>query len=268
MVNGQGTDYAVALVPGTSRFLSGRLSGDGVGGAPCNDPAMQFTPTCRTRTGPASSALPGRAGPLLRPAELRDLRPHLGSPGPTGRGPRLRRAVSPDVANDSGSLSSPFAVTSQYADNASLTSGSPFLVTGRALNNSKYGGGCIDYGVRAVRLRNAARAPAQGDDYPGTDAMGSCYVSGPSAPPCLTDSDIQGEVTAIGECDTARPSCTAWLQSGCRRFDSAQCRGLPRLRPRTLLGECIVARGFLLIPWAGGRHRLRGPALDDIHGLR
>ena len=77
-----------------------------------------------------------------------------------------------DVAKTADRSSSPFAVTSQYADNASLTP-VPFLVTGRALNNSKYGGGCIDYGGRGGSLTGYRRGhQRQGHDYPGTDAMG------------------------------------------------------------------------------------------------
>jgi hypothetical protein len=100
------------------------------------------------------------------------------------------------VANASGSLNSPFAVTTQYADNDILTPGSPFLVTGRAMNSSKYGGGCIDNGTGGGSDCNIGVGTNQGHDYPGADAMGSCYA-GSGHPACLTDGDIQGEVSAI-----------------------------------------------------------------------
>jgi hypothetical protein len=193
VVNDNGTDYAVALVPGTSSLPAAGVAVSPPGG-PCNDPAMQFT--LDLSYAPGTSPLCWQGGPVLPSNETFALTWDPYRAYWEGTRGYVEQFLQ-DVANDSGSLSSPFAVTSQYADNASLTPGSPFLVTGRALNNSKYGGGCIDYGVRGGSDCAIGAGTSQGHDYPGTDAMGSCYVSGPSTPPCLTDSDIQGEVTAI-----------------------------------------------------------------------
>jgi hypothetical protein len=92
-----------------------------------------------------------------------------------------------DVANGSGTLSSPYALTTQYNDS-----------TGRAANDSKYGGGCVDYGVPAPCLIGSSSATLPGLKYPanGCPASGSSYEGGPSASNgvCLTDAQLQPEL--------------------------------------------------------------------------
>ena len=193
VINHAGTDYAVQLVPGTSYgSLPGGVSVDTSSGT-CNDPALQFTQDLSY--GQGSTPLCWRGGSVLHANETFALTWDPYRAYWSGTRGYLEQFLQ-DVANSSGSMNSPFAVTTQYADTSILTPGSPFLVTGRAMNNSKYGGGCIDYGTAGGSVCNIGAGTSQGHDYPGTDAMGSCYV-GSGHPPCLTDGDIQGEVSAI-----------------------------------------------------------------------
>jgi hypothetical protein len=92
-----------------------------------------------------------------------------------------------DVADASGSLGSPYAVVSQYADSANSA-------TGRASSSSLYGGGAIDFGAAGGFTANYVNAlgSGTGHDFPG--GGGSCSTGSGA---CLTDADIQGEVTAI-----------------------------------------------------------------------
>jgi hypothetical protein len=186
--------YGVQLVPGTSYgSLPAGVSVDTASGS-CNDPALQFTQDLSY--GQGSTPLCWRGGTVLHSNETFALTWDPYRAYWEGTRGYVEQFLQ-DVANGSGSLTSPFAVTTQYTDDAILTPGSPFLVTGRALNTSKYGGGCIDYGTGGGSDCSIGVGTSQGHDYPGAAAMGSCYVSGPSAPPCLTDSDIQGEVSQI-----------------------------------------------------------------------
>jgi hypothetical protein len=97
-----------------------------------------------------------------------------------------------DVADGTNTLGSPYAVTTQYRDGVNDpngpadASGAP-NTTGRAENNSKYGGACIDYG-------NPGGYTCQFGDTTGT-GVGNNYPGGCSATPCtLTDADVQSEV--------------------------------------------------------------------------
>jgi hypothetical protein len=77
-----------------------------------------------------------------------------------------------DVADGSGTLSSPYALTTQYSD-----------AGGRAGNNSLYGGGCTDFGVAGGSCAGA------GHDYPPSGcAAGSI---------CLTDAQLKSEVATM-----------------------------------------------------------------------
>jgi hypothetical protein len=103
-----------------------------------------------------------------------------------------------DVAAGSGTLTSPYAVTTQYND-----------AGGRAANKSLYGGGCIDYGDvggSACKFGDVNGTGA-GHSYPGN----GCPVTGSNqfheelsgvfdtAPNdiCLTDAQLQGELKAM-----------------------------------------------------------------------
>ncbi len=96
-----------------------------------------------------------------------------------------------DVANGSGSVSSPYAVSTQYTDGS-----------GRAENNSKYGGGCIDYGSSndATCAFNTATETAPGNPYPanGCTPTGSSFTADPSSnDTCLTDAQLQQEIKSL-----------------------------------------------------------------------
>jgi hypothetical protein len=79
-----------------------------------------------------------------------------------------------DVADGSGTFASPYAVTPQYND-----------PTGRAGNASRYGGGCIDYGVLggATCTFPNSIGNGPGNNYPPN----GCAVTAV----CLTDSEVQ-----------------------------------------------------------------------------
>jgi hypothetical protein len=93
-----------------------------------------------------------------------------------------------DVADGTGTLTSPYAVTTQYADQS-----------GRAANRSKYGGGCIDYGYpgeSACQFGNTI-GTGPGNNYPtsGCSITGTSYTSTNDV--CLTDSQLQAELATM-----------------------------------------------------------------------
>jgi PKD repeat protein len=96
-----------------------------------------------------------------------------------------------DVADSSGSLGSPFAVTAQYSD-----------AGGRASNASVFGGGCIDYGVTGGSACEFGNPTGAGHDYPasGCPVTGDSFVT-PSVVTmnnlCLTDAQLKGEVSTM-----------------------------------------------------------------------
>jgi hypothetical protein len=100
-----------------------------------------------------------------------------------------------DVADGSGTFTSPYAVTAQYTD-----------PTGRAANASRYGGACTDFGVaggsKCTFGVNEVAAP--GHDYlaNGCPATGINQFFGPefeeeSNDRCLTDAQIKGELATM-----------------------------------------------------------------------
>jgi len=189
VVSDQGASYGVVMPAGTS--LPSGVTPDS-STAPCVDPAMQFTPDLTYLQ--ATTPLCWRGGSVIHANETFALTwdPYRSYwSGTRGYVEQFLR----DVADGSGTFSSPYALTSQYTDSTTLAPNSSFLVSSRAVNNSKYGGGCIDYGSVGGSDCQIGAGTTQGHDYPGTNGMGSCYVSGSTA--CLTDSDIQGEVNAI-----------------------------------------------------------------------
>ncbi|HWF49683.1 MAG TPA: PKD domain-containing protein [Solirubrobacteraceae bacterium] len=85
-----------------------------------------------------------------------------------------------DVADGSGTFTSPYAITSQYQDQS-----------GRAANSSTYGGACIDYG-------NPGGYTCQFGNTTGTGA-GNNYPANGCTPAaldqlCLTDAQVQAEL--------------------------------------------------------------------------
>lgn len=119
-----------------------------------------------------------------------------------------------DVADGSNTLTSPFALTSQYSDGQTVKS--PYSDhQGRAQNESVYGGGCIDYGnpgdssnQNTTCLFGGSVQTGPGFSYPisGCTATGESYTYyGSVNPPysanttCLTDAQLRTEVTSIVE---------------------------------------------------------------------
>ncbi len=114
-----------------------------------------------------------------------------------------------DVADGSGTLTSPYAVTGQYADGIADTK-DPSNSTGRAENASIYGGGCIDYGNPGGFTCNFAdtNGSGMGQNYPATNTcpvsgtnqyveqLDGSFVPGPNDI-CITDADVRGEVAAM-----------------------------------------------------------------------
>jgi hypothetical protein len=105
-----------------------------------------------------------------------------------------------NVADGSGALTSPLALTPQYSD-----------TSGRAGNQSKYGGGCIDYGnpnhvsnQNTTCLFGNSVQTGPGDNYPANgcqpngqsyiDSVGNGFVTNDV---CLTDAQIRSEVKTI-----------------------------------------------------------------------
>lgn len=110
-----------------------------------------------------------------------------------------------DVASDSGKLTNPYALSSQYQDGA-----------GRAAYASTYGGGCIDYGGQGgydCRFVNSSGsgpgrdygpsgcAPTGGNRF--TLQEDGSFAARPNDT-CITDAQIRGEVSAMAGLITAR----------------------------------------------------------------
>jgi hypothetical protein len=96
-----------------------------------------------------------------------------------------------DVADGSGTRTSPYAVTQQYVG-----------TNGRALNSSRYGGGCIDYGSVGGSACEFGNPAGAGHDYPanGCKATGDSFTSLQSVgmnAVCLTDSQLQHELSTM-----------------------------------------------------------------------
>jgi hypothetical protein len=111
-----------------------------------------------------------------------------------------------DVATGSGTLSSPYAVTSQYADGTQDPIDSTNTI-GRAENSSLYGGACIDYG-------NPGGYTCQFGDTTGTGVGQNYPANGCTPSPgdqvCLTDAQVQAELTM----HLQRTQLTSYLETG------------------------------------------------------
>jgi PKD domain len=126
VINDQGTTAGVALVPGSSLPVGvTAVASPG----PCNDPALSLD---LSFGGELHMLPPGglcyQGGPVMHAnetiTEVWDPRPHLDYASP------YVEQFLRDVADASGSLNSPYALTTQYTDGR-----------GRAQNTSLYGGG-------------------------------------------------------------------------------------------------------------------------------
>jgi hypothetical protein len=97
-----------------------------------------------------------------------------------------------DVADGSNSLTSPYALTTQYTD-----------ANGRAQNSSKFGGGCIDYGSVGGSQCEFGNPTGPGHDFPtvnGCTPVGASFINPTTTTPntvCVTDAQVQSEVSAM-----------------------------------------------------------------------
>jgi hypothetical protein len=193
VVTDSGTEAGVALVPATR----GEALPSGVSAVtssnPCTDPWLSLD-----LGGPnmASGGLCYRGGDVINKNETFALT--WDAPFPDGSQrhywSETRGYVEQylrDVADGSGSLGSPYAVTTQYNDSS-----------GRAQNASVFGGGCIDYGVTGSSTCEYGSPTGVGHNYPasGCTPGGDSFVSPDvvsSNAVCLTDAQLQSEVSTM-----------------------------------------------------------------------
>src|ERR1700733_9192198 len=157
VINDSGTDYGVALVPGTN--LPGNVPAVTSSGT-CTDPSL--SPDLQWLTTGLVSPLCYHGGSVLPENET-----YVLTWDPDRRyWATTRQFVEQflsDVATSSGGLGSPFAITPQYTmDNGNVS----------AQNKSVFAGGCIDYGTSAGSPSGytcqfgANRPSGTGNDYP------------------------------------------------------------------------------------------------------
>jgi len=188
VVNDAGTTAGVALVPGTS--LPSGVTATGSSG-PCSDPWLSGD-----FGGPimAAGGLCYHGGSVMHRNETFAL-----SWDPqrvywaTTRG--YVETFLHDVAAGSGTLTSPFAVSPQYQD-----------AGGRVANDSRFGGGCVDFGGTggATCKFGSSNGSGAGNDYPtsGCPTTGTSWIfTGPTGFganfACLTDAQIQTELNDV-----------------------------------------------------------------------
>ena len=192
--------YGVALLPGTRTppySSAGVLNADKiptvVSSGPCTDPAL----TADLVLG--SGALCSHGGQVLHRNETFALTWDPLRRYWSGTRNYVEQFLR-DVADGSGTLTSPFAVTTQYTGS-----------NGRAQNQSKYGGGCIDYGnpshtsnQNTTCLFDNSVQTGPGYQYPasGCHPSGASYTDAGTTgfspnDTCLTDAQIRGELTTI-----------------------------------------------------------------------
>jgi PKD repeat protein len=188
--SGSGTKYGVRLVPGSSLGSTNYTQWNASGGAQCYDPGL--SPDLGNTLLPAGALCLQDSNKADGSTVLQHYETFAMTWDPgraywqTTRG-YLEQFLR-DVADGSNSLSSPFAVTTQYTD----------ALGDRALNASVYGGGCIDYGPPAGYTCNSSNTNSGGADndvYPSGDPVKNCPVL--SQDVCLTDAAIKQEVATM-----------------------------------------------------------------------
>jgi hypothetical protein len=182
VVEDESSRFGVALVPGTRGDLATAGTPAVASSAPCTDPALSSDLIL------PEIGLCWHGGGVMHANETFAL---TWDP--------LRRYFSTskeyiqqflrDVADGSETLTSPYAVTTQYTDPA-----------GRAANASRFGGACTDFGVVGGSSCDFS-GPGAGHDYPAS----GCPVSGKTNTiftegannVCLTDTQIKGELATM-----------------------------------------------------------------------
>ena len=190
---GAAGQFGVALVPGTRASLAGAGIATVTSSAACTDPFLSSD-----LRGPAIpvGGLCWRGGPVLHQNETFALTwDPLRRYWATTR--NYVETYLKNVANGSGTLTSPYAVATQYQDHG-----------GRAGNVSKYGGGCIDYGSVAGFTCQfpSGDTAGPGVDYPQTNGctvtgFNDAFVPGGGAETandvCLTDAQLKAYLQSI-----------------------------------------------------------------------
>lgn len=176
--------YGVALVPGTRSTLVGAGVPTVATGGSCNDPALASGQTL-----PSGAICFHSGGSVMHANETFALTWEPDANWGTTVG--YVEQFLKDVADGSGTLSSPYAVATQYTDG-----------NGRAGNTSKYGGGCVDQGVGGALNGSscdfASSTPGPGHNYPsnGCTPSGSSSGVGPNVT-CLTDAQLESELQTM-----------------------------------------------------------------------
>jgi hypothetical protein len=184
--------YGVALVPGTRLNLGVAGIPTVTPSGPCTDPALSSDLLL------PSTGLCSQGGPVIHSSETFALTwDPSRSYWQTTRS-YVEQYLS-DVASASGTMSSPYAVMTQYTD-----------ATGRAQNSSVYGGGCIDYGNPGgytCQFGDTTGA-GTGNNYPPTNGcppsgsnqfneqLSGAFVPDANAV-CLTDAQLQSELATM-----------------------------------------------------------------------
>ena len=181
----RGGYFGVALVPTTGAILASDNIPAVASSAPCVDPALSSDLVL------PSYGLCAHGGPVMHNNETFAL---AWDP--------LRRYFSStknyvetflrDVADGSGTFTSPYAVTSQYTDSS-----------GRAANASLYGGACTDFGSAGKATCDYAGV-STGYDYPvsgcpvtGTNFRWGPFLTNHANEICLTDAQLKSEIATM-----------------------------------------------------------------------
>ena len=172
--------YGVALLPGSNAALASNSVPVVTLGGSCNDPALAAGLTLQ------SSGICYHGGSVMHSNETFVLDWEPGSNWGTTTG-YVEQFLS-DVASGSGSLTSPYALTTQYTDSA-----------GRAANRSIFGGGCIDGGASndsscAFGGSGPVHQYPSNGCAPSGDSVGFTTTSNTV---CLTDAQIQNELSTM-----------------------------------------------------------------------
>ena len=190
VVNDQGITAGVALVPGTRANLAKASI----------TPVTASASRCDPWLSPDLSLLPSiglcsRGGSVMNANETFALTWDPTRSYWAGTRDYVEQFLK-DVADGSGTSTSPYAVTSQYRSAGGTMAYDPdaaaFDQSGAAQNASKYGGACIDYGNPGGYTCQFGdlTSTGLGQNYP---ASSHCPVTGANSV-CLTDADIQGEL--------------------------------------------------------------------------
>ena len=184
ILNDAGTEAGVALAPGaTGEPLPSGVSAVTFSSS-CTDPALPAD-----LGGPQlpAEALCYHGGDVMHKNEMFDLTWDTQGAYMSGARAYVEQFLH-DVANASGSLTSPYALTTQYSD-----------ASGRAQNASIYGGECIDSGATAGSTCDIGSPTGAGHDFPssGCPATGNSFGSMSTVvtnSTCLTDAQLRSEL--------------------------------------------------------------------------